>query len=142
MQRYDDWPSRLSSYLESRRHTQFAYGSHDCCLFVADAIEAMTGVDVAAHFRDQYHSRFGALRRLRERSVRPTVDVIAGQVFGAYGLPEIQAAYAQRGDVLALSLDREGVVLGLVALDGMPIIAAEQGWGVAGRSYALRGWHV
>jgi hypothetical protein len=140
--RFEDWPTRLSAFLHARRHARFEYGAHDCCLFVADALQAMTGTDFAAAFRNQYNSSFGALRRLREACAEATVDRVAGQVFAAHGLPAISPGYAQRGDVLALSLVREGIVLSLVAPDGMPIIAAECGWGISDRACALKAWKV
>lgn len=140
--RFENWPTRLSAFLDARRAARFEYGGHDCCLFVADALLAMTGVDFAAAFRNRYNSSFGALRRMREACADATVDAVAGQVFGAHGLAEISPLFAQRGDVLALSLAREGMVLGLIALDGMPVIAAERGWGVSDRVYAMKAWHV
>lgn len=140
--RFEDWPTRFSTFLDARRTTRFAYGAHDCCLFVADALEVITGIDFAAEFRNRYHSAFGARRRIREICPSATVAAIAALIFGAYGLREISPAYAQRGDVLALSLAREGIVLGLISLDGMPIIAAEYGWGISDRMYAVKAWKV
>lgn len=49
--RFPDWEKRLREFIESRRHTSYALGSNDCCLFVADAIHAMTGEDLAADLR-------------------------------------------------------------------------------------------
>lgn len=140
--RFEHWPSLLSSFLDSRRQARFTYGAHDCCLFVADALKVITGVDFAADFRNRYSSEFGALRRMREYCADATVDAVAERVFSAHGLPLISPARAQRGDVLALSLAREGMVLSFIALDGMPVIAAERGWGISERAYALKAWKV
>lgn len=139
--RFADWPTRLSAFLDARRTTRFAYGAHDCCLFVADALEVITGIDFAAEFRNQYNSAFGALCRMREKCVEATVDAVAGHIFAAYGLPEISPAYAQRGDVLTL-WQRDGMTLGLVLLNGMPAVADDPGWTITGRAHALRAWKV
>jgi uncharacterized protein DUF6950 len=140
--RFENWPTLLSAFLDARRQARFCYGAHDCCLFVADALRVITGVDFAAQFRNRYNTAFGALRRLRESTASASVDATAGRIFAAHGLPAIPPGYAQRGDVLALSLAREGVVLSLVSLDGMPIIAAERGWGISDRACALKAWKV
>ncbi len=39
---------------------EMVWGRDDCCLFVADFIQDMCDVDLAAPFRDRYHSQEGA----------------------------------------------------------------------------------
>lgn len=139
--RFEHWPSLLSAFLDARRNARFEYGVHDCCLFAADALRAITGTDFAAQFRRQYYTRFGALRRMREHCIPPTVENLAAQVFASFGLREIAPGYAQRGDVLVLQQPHD-TALGIIALDGMPVIAAERGWGISDRSHALKAWKV
>jgi hypothetical protein len=137
LRRFDDWPARLSSFLEARRDTPFRYGAHDCCLFTADAVLAMTGTDVAVSFRDHYRSAFGALRRLRIATPIATVEGVADQVFGCGVTPN----YAQRGDVVLLA-SPSGLILGIVALDGRAAAAAETGWLAFPLSCARRAWRI
>ena len=54
--RLPDWRSRLVAYVETVRIRPFAYGSHDCALFSAGAVQAMTGVDLAEDYRGRYTS--------------------------------------------------------------------------------------
>jgi hypothetical protein len=140
LHRYSDWPSRLHSYLETRRYAEFAYGSHDCCLFVADAIVAMTGIDVAASFRNTYHSGPGALRRICAYSAFATVEDLVATVFREHGLPEISPAHAARGDVALLP--ENGHILGLISLSGTVLAAAEHGWLEYPATIACRAWKV
>lgn len=51
MSRYPDWPQILDGCIEAGKSRTFEYGSFDCCLFAADTVLAMTGVDYAAPFR-------------------------------------------------------------------------------------------
>jgi hypothetical protein len=51
MKRYEDWPQRLVAAIEAARGRPFSWGAMDCCLFAADVVLAMTGVDYAAGFR-------------------------------------------------------------------------------------------
>ena len=88
--RLHDWPERLQALIDSRMRAPFAWGSHDCCLFVVAAIEAVTGrrVSVAA-----YSSERGAFRVLR------AMGGFERAVEAAGGRPE-PVGLAQRGDVL------------------------------------------
>lgn len=43
--RLHDWEHRLTRYVTEVACTGFAHGSHDCALFAAGAVEAITGID-------------------------------------------------------------------------------------------------
>lgn len=60
--RLPDWRPRLVAYLEDVRCRPFAYGQHDCALFAAGAIQAMTGTDLAADYRGRYNGLEQGLR--------------------------------------------------------------------------------
>ena len=66
--RLPGWQGALDRFLTAHRETRFQYGVWDCCLFACDAIEVMTGVDVAAQFRGRYHSRTTSANFGRSRS--------------------------------------------------------------------------
>ena len=142
VRRFDHWPSLLHSYLESRRTTPFAYGTHDCCLFAAGAVAAMTGIDPAASFRNHYHSAFGATRRMREVCACATLECIAGRVFGNAGFPSIYSGFAGRGDVVLIAQPNYGDALAVIALNGYPAVAADCGWSIAGRNRRIAAWRI
>lgn len=109
--RLPDWEARLNALIESRRHAPFQWGLHDCCLFAADAVCAMTTVDVAAAYRGTYHSGAEAVRILhRARGVRMLVTTQLGQ--------PIDPRIAGRGDVVVAlgheSQEALGICLGSV----------------------------
>src|SRR5690349_20174716 len=123
--RYPDWQSRLQQFLFKALSFQFAYGSADCCLFVADAVEAMTGIDIAAKYRGQYSSRTEALELAqRETGKRAVSSVIVAALEDA-GLPKIAVNAAQRGDVVLVRRSGD-VSLGIVDLNGKEILAIAQ----------------
>ena len=66
MMRRPDWRDRLVSYLHSARQRPFEFGQHDCSLFAADCVAAMTGNDMAADWRGRYATMRGGLRVLRK----------------------------------------------------------------------------
>jgi len=103
-----NWQSILAGKIEEHRHRPFRWGEHDCALFAADVVRAVTGVDHASRFRGLYDSPSQA-RRILERygGLRALVSSILGR--------EINTRFAQRGDVVLIkNKDREllGVCLG------------------------------
>lgn len=116
MTRLPDWPWRLDAFMCASTDRPFEWGAHDCCLFVCDAIEAMTGVDVAAAYRGKYRSARGAIRL-------GSVESIAVKVTTEHGMFEIGPLYAGGGDVV-LAESGEGPALGIVALNGRVALGA------------------
>lgn len=106
--RREDWPERLLAFVESRRVTPFAWGGHDCALFVADAALSMTDHDFAAPFRERYTTALGAMKELR----RNGVENLAGYLTLALGAPSAPTL-ARRGDVVMFEAV-DGPALGVV----------------------------
>jgi hypothetical protein len=69
--RYSDWEERLAVYRDRVEEEPFVWGTHDCALFAAGCVNAMTGVDPAAAFRGTYDSRIGAAEALRDKGKAP-----------------------------------------------------------------------
>lgn len=105
--RHPDWQARLVAYLHEARLRPFAFGQHDCSLFAADCVAAMTGADMAAEWRGRYATMRGGLRLLRRAGFD---DHIA---LAAHHFPEISKMLAQPGD-LAVVPTEDGPALGVV----------------------------
>lgn len=54
--RLPDWRPRLDAWIAAAQGQVFVYGVQDCALFAAGAVEAMTGIDLAAEWRGRYAS--------------------------------------------------------------------------------------
>ncbi len=63
--RLPDWPMRLSNYLTERRNMPFAWGSNDCVMFAAHAVEALTGINHYAEY-EGYTTEAEALEIIAE----------------------------------------------------------------------------
>lgn len=87
--RLPDWRPRLVAYLEEVRTRPFAYGQHDCALFAAGAVEAMTGVDLADGHRGQYATLRTGLKLVRGDHLRILRD----------RFEPVPSAFAQIGDI-------------------------------------------
>lgn len=112
--RLKNWPRLLDAFIESRRHTPFAWGSNDCCLFAADATQAITGIDPAAALRG-YRTALGAARL--SVAARTEDDPFGVRALPARcGFTEIPVKRASRGDLVVLpmrGLPVVGVCLGI-----------------------------
>ena len=64
LQRLPNWRLHFDQLLCSRLQTNFAWGIFDCCLFAADVVQAVTGIDPAAPYRGYRGARQG-MRLLR-----------------------------------------------------------------------------
>lgn len=125
--RLPDWGLRLGAWLASISSAPFAYGSHDCALFAAGAIEAMTGVDHAADWRGRYKTQIGGFRVLRRAGFGDHIALARSLC------PPIRTP--RPGD-LAIIDTPLGRALGVV--QGAHIYApAEVGWGLVPRSAAI-----
>jgi hypothetical protein len=115
--------------------TTYAWGHHDCALFAAGAVQAMTGIDFAAEFRGKYEDEDGARRLLTSLGCGDVGDLASRY------LPEITPAEARRGDVvmiegvlgpfLAIVDGRTAVGPSARGLTHTPLDQAVRAWGVA-----------
>lgn len=108
MRRLVDWRARLTAYLAQVSGKSFRPGRHDCALFVAGAVEAMTGVDHARGWRG-YRSLATGQKKLEARGFADHIALIANI------LPEVSPIMAQVGDLAVVESDGDqalGIVQG------------------------------
>ena len=85
-------------------HEPFEWGRHDCVLWPADAVLALTGIDHAAPYRGRYSSPLGAARLLRRELGLEFPEHLFDRVLGE----RLPRALARLGDVVAADLDALG----------------------------------
>ncbi len=147
--RIEGWEGALLRFVEGCRSAPFSWGRFDCCLFAADALRAITGVDAFAPFRGRYRSGGGALRVMRRAGYDDLLGA-ASAVLGGLGLNEVAPLSARRGDIVAIALAdgnagaREGFSHALgVAMAGDCLVPMHRA-GLARRplTHVARAWHV
>jgi hypothetical protein len=108
MKRKWAWPEILAAQLKEARNKEFEWGKHDCCLFAANVVKAITGKDYAKDFRGKYHS---------EKEAEELIQAAGGleKIVSSF-LPSIPPLTAQRGDVL-MFLTPMGPALGVCGGD-------------------------
>jgi len=79
MTRLPNWKKRLTAYLAEVVDRPFKPGQHDCALFVAGAVQAMTGDDLAKGWRG-YRSLTAGRRALAKRGYSDQVALAASML--------------------------------------------------------------
>ncbi len=102
-----DWRARLGAYLATESRTPFLYGTSDCALFAAGALNAMTGSDPSAAYRGRYTTLRGGLRILRKDGFWDHVERAAAL------LAEVPPPRARVGDIAVVETG-DGPSLGVV----------------------------
>jgi hypothetical protein len=129
-----DWQLQLIQFMGDAARTPFQPGVHDCALFAAGAVFAMTDVDFAADFRGQYTTIKGGLKLLQKAGYSDHV-ALAAQLF-----EEIPPAFAAVGD-LAVVPDAQGDALGIVQGSGIYVLTLDR-LGVVSLLTASRAFRV
>lgn len=136
--RFDDWERRLNLFIESRRDVPFSWGKNDCFMFMADAIQSITGEDIGLRYRGAYFTELGANRILRRES---------GLFHGGSGLfahrniPLIPAKQAARGDAVFVRGNVDA--FGIIGLSGdMVLTMTKMGFAEFPLRMAVSAWRI
>lgn len=116
LKRLPDWRSRLFAYVDEVKLMPYDEAKHNCGLFPAGAVKAITGVDYAAPYR-KLKTLPGQLRRMRREGFANHVE-LAASLF-----QEIHPSQARMGDLAAFKADDDiGVALGVVISENVFVL--------------------
>lgn len=143
IRRREDWQIVLAQLILDARDVAFAWGSHDCCLWSADVVMAIStdGLDLAADFRGTYSDAAGAAAAVEAYTGGGTVEDLAVMKAEAFGLAEVSPAFAWRGDVVLADADL-GPCLGILRSDGEAAFVAPEGQVMRPVAELRRAWRV
>lgn len=97
----------LQAFLADHADDPFVWGQTDCCMFVANWVEALTGKDYAEPYRGKYSDQIGAMRILAEHGgMVKFIESMLGDV-----QPPLTA---RRGDIVWGDYE-EGPAVGIMA---------------------------
>ena len=122
-----DWQSRLATVMREAQARPFAWGTHDCVIFAADCVQAVTGRDPIADVRTSWADERQALRLLAAGGG------ISNLIRGRIGVELKVPALAQPGDIgVCIQEGREalcvcgGVNWHMPAKEGLATLDREQ----------------
>lgn len=151
LQRKEYWDTRhLHDFLMQRAEAPFAWGVNDCCLFAADAVMAMTGVDPAAEFRGKYSDGPSALRAIGDVCAGRSVADAVAHCMQRVRAPELaNPLFARRGDLVLVEDDLipasglGNLIAGIVHLSGRHVaVVGENGLKRVSIRAARRAWRI
>jgi len=140
----EHWQTRANhEFLLTHAQTPFVWGSNDCCLFAANAILAITGVDIADDFRGKYTDEASAFALIKTITGGTTVADAAVHCATKHGLIERPLPlFAQRGDLVVVA-NGDTLICGVVHLNGRHIVTVtERGIVRLPISKITRSWSV
>jgi len=128
MQRKEFWDTEdFNDFLLARVRMEFAWGSNDCALFAADAVEAITGIDIAEDFRGKYSTEEEAFDLIKSLVGGTTVADAASYCAAKHDLVEYEyPMMAKRGDLVVVE-DAGRLIAGVIHLNGRDVIVVGEG---------------
>jgi hypothetical protein len=126
------WRPRFEALVAARMHTPFAWGVHDCCLWAADCVLTITGVDHAADLRGTYSAALEAQRVLVRLGGIEAVAARAGPRIGPFA--------AAVGDVGLIALDDRALLA--VCVGAFWLAPAAKGLAAHSLDVATAAWSV
>jgi hypothetical protein len=135
MARKPDWKIRLITYLGEAARKPFQPGKHDCALFAAGAVKAMTGKDFARGYRGRYRTLKGGLKTLQKAGFADHIALAASL------LEDIPVSFAGPGD-LAVIATPDGPALGVVQGEGIYLLTMDDRMGLRPMAEAIRAFRV
>lgn len=140
----------LDAFLRDHMAKPFVWGSNDCCLFAANAIQAMTGEDIADDFRDKYDSQASAFALIKSVTGGDSVIDAIAHCATKHRLTEWLSAdgkplplMARRGDLVAVRNADDEIIAGIVDLSGRYVACmGDRGIVRLPISNIIRAWHV
>lgn len=115
--RLHDWEPRLALVVDANREKPFAWGEHDCAMFVGRCVEAVTGANPAAAFVETYSDEEGAERTLAD------IGGLATHCQRLFGDP-VAPFCARRGDVL-YRIDENGAEMVAVCFGAVGLVPGD-----------------
>jgi hypothetical protein len=89
--RVENWESKLNAYIEENKDKAFKYGTWDCCIFTAGAVQIVTGFNHITEFK--YKTKKTAEKLLKEGG---GIEAILDSKFDRKSIP----CMAKRGDII------------------------------------------
>lgn len=133
--RYSDWINRLLTEIEAASSRAFEWGQHDCCLFAARCVDAITGSTYEADLQAQYTDQASAMTYLESQTDLSTALTVR---FGAME-PWWRA---MRGDLMLVPTDDGIGSVGICLGPTIACVSTTTGVTYVKNSTATGCWHV
>lgn len=127
-----NWQLDFEKCVKENFYKPFKWGEHDCVLWAANCVLAITGFDPALEYRDEYSSPIGAARILKDNG---GMEALVSEKFES-----VLPSFANIGDIvmilqneqpmLAVCNGETSLAPGAEGLIALPTLSAVKAWRV------------
>lgn len=132
-QRLRDWQLRYAVLVRARMSAPMVWGQHDCCLWAADCVQAITGVDPAQQLRGLYSTERDARRLMAQ------LGGMAAIATAALGKP-VFACMASVGDIVLVTQAQQTLLA--VCNGGTLLVVGQDGLQTQFMPLQCKAWKV
>jgi hypothetical protein len=127
LKRLPGWRTNMEANLIGIRKTPFEWGVHDCALFAATHVLAITGEDLSKPFVGQYTTALGAMKALKIAGYDDLLQLCRDK------FPEIHISLCRFGDIVIISSESGGYAIGIILGEVIGVLTPN-GYGVIRKS--------
>lgn len=142
--RVDNWPEELSQKIQEAQEKEFKRGEHDCLIWTADVVKALTGEDIASYFRGNYSTYKEGLELCRDYCGKGAgLKEVLDKMMDEHDFEEIDnPEFAQRGDVALVHSGQEGITCGICCQHKIYTLGPSDVLGKVKLSKAIKAWRI
>lgn len=141
--RLEHWETRsFHEFLKGRASAPFVWGTNDCAMFTADAVQSISGIDIAESFRGKYSDEAGSLQAIHEVCGGSSLADALAWCAAKSGMQELQyPLMAKRGDMVLCDRGDGILIAAVIHLSGRPVSVGPQGMMNLSVKSIQRAWH-
>ncbi len=128
-----EWRERFDALVRARMHTPFEWGVHDCCLWAADCVLAVSGIDPAEDLRGTYRNASEAVRLVAQLGGMEAIAARGGEPINPLcaGVGDVGLVTLYDRELLAVCAGDVWLAPGTSGLCARPLVDARSAWRVA-----------
>ena len=131
---------KLAKFLEKIKNKPFKYGTLDCAIFTASAVDSQIGTKLKSKLFGKYKDLKGVAKRIKEIGKGKYINAIE-KICKDNKFKEISPDYAQRGDVCIMKQNKK-LLMGIIGLNNKPVFISDSGFNEFDRNLIERVWRI
>ena len=132
--------TKLSEYLSKVQNKPFKYGTLDCAIFTASAVDSQIGTKLKSKLFGKYKNLKDIAKRIKEIGKGGYTKAIE-KICKDNKFKEISPSYAQRGDAVIMK-EKNKILVGIIGLNNKPIFISKQGIVEEEKDVIVKAWRI
>ena len=132
--------TKLSEYLSKVQNKPFKYGTLDCAIFTASAVDSQIGTKLKSKLFGKYKNLKDIAKRIKKIGKGGYTKAIE-KICKDNKFKEISPSYAQRGDAVIMK-EKNKILVGIIGLNNKPIFISKQGIVEEEKDVIVKAWRI